>query len=839
MKEKLNNALNELDERLIQEAAEADRLESSAPKIMRRILIPAGAVAAAGLCVFGLSNLPRGGVDLVDSSPASSIPAAVLPEQSDILPEVMELHAPSREYAEDTIFGSEFPYILYADDYRVMFTDTGRNIYVYHRNLGRITYSANAFDVLEKYAGDKLGEFGGDSWNGISFGVVMLEDTPQLTVSFYHNSTDTYFRYMVDQEFGLLQRYDEIDERYTEYKPERSANFGGSIQDVVIINDSEYVGIGIDAAGFNLRNVEITYYAFKDGLIEATDTVKPFDERYFSSLEMADENLGVYKLSTCADLRFDVSDCTFTLGSPYYTEDKTAGRCFIDDSELVLLCNSGEEYRFTIKGDSITSVTGEQEAELCRLIWEDGVPPEDVMKLEFSYSYGEDIMALADSSLNEALSSEYDREKEFAEQQALMEEINQTQLEKMETMITGKIKYYQEENGITVDSDKIFDLINSMTYPLDSDYKTITTYNGYNELQGGTHYGIDIGDVGIKGTWVTAPLPGTVVEANSDGWNNGFGNYIIIDHGSGLSTVYAHLDEVHYIAGQSVAQGSVLGTVGSTGWSTGPHLHFEIRVDGEVSSELMDLFTARFAPSVKVSFNESDGTGGGFADLGTDDLSRYTSGTFTVEGNQINCVFADGSTYSFTTSDEYLLKADAIRGTADNGSEQAEVILTRAEQEVEVNTKSIYDPGNAAQLIESLTCPVAEEYNVVTETPGSYYGHKGIDFQTADIFGQDILAAQSGEVILAEWYYGYGYCIMIDHGSGVMTVYGHCDELNVTAGQTVRQGEVIGKVGQTGQTDGGHLHFEIRCDNEPDADAMNEFIERIGSVRSNTKGITE
>ena len=115
-----------------------------------------------------------------------------------------------------------------------------------------------------------------------------------------------------------------------------------------------------------------------------------------------------------------------------------------------------------------------------------------------------------------------------------MEEINQTQLEKMETMITGEIKYYQEENGITVDSDKIFDLINSMTYPLDSDLKKITTYNGYDEWRGGTHYGIDIADEGIKGELVLSPLPGTVVEANSDGWNKGFGNYVIIDHGSGV-----------------------------------------------------------------------------------------------------------------------------------------------------------------------------------------------------------------------------------------------------------------------------------------------------------------
>ena len=91
-------------------------------------------------------------------------------------------------------------------------------------------------------------------------------------------------------------------------------------------------------------------------------------------------------------------------------------------------------------------------------------------------------------------------------------------------------------------------------------------------------------------------------------------------------------------------------------------------------------------------------------------------------------------------------------------------------------------------------------------------------------------------MVLAEWYYGYGYCIMIDHGSGVLTVYAHCSELDVAAGQTVEQGEVIGKVGRTGQTTGDLLHFEIRVDNTADYDAMNGFIERIGSVRSPLAG---
>ena len=65
------------------------------------------------------------------------------------------------------------------------------------------------------------------------------------------------------------------------------------------------------------------------------------------------------------------------------------------------------------------------------------------------------------------------------------------------------------------------------------------------------------------------------------GWQNGYGNVVIVKHRSNHTTLYAHLSRVNVRKGQSVSQGQVIGLVGSTGWSTGPHLHFEFRVDGQ------------------------------------------------------------------------------------------------------------------------------------------------------------------------------------------------------------------------------------------------------------------
>jgi murein DD-endopeptidase MepM/ murein hydrolase activator NlpD len=92
---------------------------------------------------------------------------------------------------------------------------------------------------------------------------------------------------------------------------------------------------------------------------------------------------------------------------------------------------------------------------------------------------------------------------------------------------------------------------------------------------GRMHEGIDIG--AASGTAIRAAAAGTVIYA---GWLGGYGNLTVIDHGGGLSTAYGHQSSIAAGYGASVAQGQVIGYVGSTGHSTGPHLHFEVRVNG-------------------------------------------------------------------------------------------------------------------------------------------------------------------------------------------------------------------------------------------------------------------
>jgi murein DD-endopeptidase MepM/ murein hydrolase activator NlpD len=108
--------------------------------------------------------------------------------------------------------------------------------------------------------------------------------------------------------------------------------------------------------------------------------------------------------------------------------------------------------------------------------------------------------------------------------------------------------------------------------------------SGFGLRWGRMHEGIDIGCA--YGTPNRAAASGTVIYS---GWLGGYGNLVVVDHGNGLSTAYAHASSLLVSVGQTVSQGETVSLVGSTGNSSGPHLHFEVRVNGQAVDPLLYL----------------------------------------------------------------------------------------------------------------------------------------------------------------------------------------------------------------------------------------------------------
>lgn len=122
--------------------------------------------------------------------------------------------------------------------------------------------------------------------------------------------------------------------------------------------------------------------------------------------------------------------------------------------------------------------------------------------------------------------------------------------------------------------------------------------------------------------------------------------------------------------------------------------------------------------------------------------------------------------------------------------------------------------GGSANASGSFLWPVASYVYVssrfglrVHPITGEKKSHTGIDIASNQ--GTAVYASDGGSVTLAGWNGGYGNCIMIDHGNGYVTLYGHLSSISVSVGQTVSQGATIGAVGSTGNSTGPHLHFEV------------------------------
>ena len=152
-------------------------------------------------------------------------------------------------------------------------------------------------------------------------------------------------------------------------------------------------------------------------------------------------------------------------------------------------------------------------------------------------------------------------------------------------------------------------------------------------------------------------------------------------------------------------------------------------------------------------------------------------------------------------------------------SQRAYDELIAASQEVERLIQASryryqFPGGGSGAMIWPLIGEITSEYGWRTHPIyGDARYHSGMDI--GGDYGDPILAAAAGIVTYSGWISGYGYAVIIDHGGGISTLYGHNEALAVAEGQTVSQGQVIAYCGSTGNSTGPHCHFEVREGGEP------------------------
>ncbi|KJR46923.1 hypothetical protein UF75_2672 [Desulfosporosinus sp. I2] len=193
---------------------------------------------------------------------------------------------------------------------------------------------------------------------------------------------------------------------------------------------------------------------------------------------------------------------------------------------------------------------------------------------------------LAETTRKEAVAAKGVLESKKQEEQNSLVEVTQAQdqlftqiskLEKDSKALEEKIRQLQAERTGGV--------VGSISYWPLPDYHTISSPYGWRihpiTKAKSLHTGADI--PAPSGTPIYAAGAGTVIYS---GWYGAYGNTVIVDHGKGLSSMYPHQSKIAVPNGQNLNAGELVGYVGSTGWSTGPHLHFEVRVNGNPTDPL-------------------------------------------------------------------------------------------------------------------------------------------------------------------------------------------------------------------------------------------------------------
>ncbi len=254
-----------------------------------------------------------------------------------------------------------------------------------------------------------------------------------------------------------------------------------------------------------------------------------------------------------------------------------------DSSTMGLILGADDFYDFLTRAEVLSRIA-EHDRELIERLQKDKADIEEAKaEIEADRADLEGSVANLDG-LKSTLSGQLEQtQKQIQDISALEEQF-----------LKDKAKNQQEMAAVQADIDDIYAKLESMgdyvggefLWPVPG-YSNITSYYGWRFNNSDFHTGIDISGANVYGKKIVAANSGKVVFVQrSYTPGKGYGIYLIIDHGGGMSTLYGHTSEILVDVGDYVTRGETIAKVGSTGWSTGPHLHFEIRVNGKHTNPL-------------------------------------------------------------------------------------------------------------------------------------------------------------------------------------------------------------------------------------------------------------
>ncbi len=378
--------------------------------------------------------------------------------------------------------------------------------------------------------------------------VVFADETDSnLSTASETNPTDEEYRNQISD---LQDEQKKIQEEMKEYNNKISSIKDDKKKQQAIANSiDEKISLTQKSIDVGLEKIELINQYISDKKKEISDNEKAIEDTLslFRERVRAIYMTGGYSDSANSLIMLFSSDSV----SEFLTRSEYLGRIAEHDRQIVT----------------------ELSEELVALEKERTVLEEEKVALEEEKAALEKEQEELEGQLNEAKSSIQDLSAMQKEYESNYEELSAIQ-KQIQAELLDIYKNLNTSNESYVGGE--------MMWPVPG-YSKISSYYGWRFNNTDFHTGVDITGSGVHGAAVVAANTGTVIYTKTcpyNGYSYGYGTYIIVDHGGGITTLYAHLSAIDVSVGDVVVMGQQIGKVGNTGWSTGAHLHFEVRIDG-------------------------------------------------------------------------------------------------------------------------------------------------------------------------------------------------------------------------------------------------------------------